>query len=64
MLNEVKHLTEYHCGSMEMFRYAQHDSAPPAFLQRQNRPYSFGVRPIRKRQTLPPAAMHSTSLIG
>ena len=27
MLNEVKHLTVIHCDSMEMFRFAQHDSA-------------------------------------
>jgi hypothetical protein len=32
MLNEVKHLAGYQCDSKEMFRCAQHDSVPTAFL--------------------------------
>ena len=32
MLNEVKHLAVYPCDSVEMFRFAQHDTASTAFL--------------------------------
>jgi len=34
MLNKVKHLAAEHCDSLEMFRYAQHDNAPTAFLRK------------------------------
>ncbi len=32
MLNEVKHLAAYQWNFIEMFRFAQHDSVPTAFL--------------------------------